>query len=182
MTVGARRGEPLALPADAQLFFELARLVNLTARPFAQRVGRPHDLTLPEWRIMVALAREPGIVASEAAQRTGLDKMTVSRALAKLERAGRVVRHDDAHDRRRSPVELTAAGRRLFATVIEAGRGRADRLFGVLSADEIAALSRMVERMVETLLADGEGDDEDDASGGAAAGPAPTIRTKRRTK
>ena len=66
------------------LFLQLVRVVNLTARPFQQRVGRAHQLTLNEWRVMAALGSHTGSTATEVADLTGLDKMAVSRALTGL--------------------------------------------------------------------------------------------------
>ena len=68
------------------LFLKLVRVVNLTARPFQQRVGRAHQLTLNEWRVMAALGSHTGSTATEVADLTGLDKMAVSRALTGLKR------------------------------------------------------------------------------------------------
>ena len=77
------------------LFFKLVRVVNLTARPFHEKVGREHHLTLNEWRVMVVLGGEPGLNATQIADFTGLDKMAVSRALAGLKRHKRVQRLGD---------------------------------------------------------------------------------------
>ena len=80
------------LLADDSLFFKLVRVVNLTARPFVETLSRQHQLSLNEWRVMVVLASHPGVAAHEVAEITGLDKMSVSRALAALERRRRVQR------------------------------------------------------------------------------------------
>ena len=111
------------------LFFKLVRVVNLTARPFQQRVGRQHQLTLNEWRAMAVLGERPGLTATQVADATGLDKMAVSRALAGLKRHKRLQRHDDPTDQRRSRLYLTAAGKTLFATVSALGREREAQLF-----------------------------------------------------
>ena len=50
---------------------------------------------------MLVLASHPGFAAQEVVAHTGLDKMSVSRALAGLVRHGRVVRRDDPADKRR---------------------------------------------------------------------------------
>ncbi len=141
-----------ALPPGTEVFFELARAVNLAARPFARMIGRPHRLTLPEWRAMVALARAPGIAASEVASHTGLDKMTVSRALASLERAGRIVREADTADRRRAVARLSPEGEQLFRHLAGLAHQRAPHIFGRLSREELAQLSRLVGKMTESLL------------------------------
>lgn len=136
------------LPPTAIVFFDLARLVNLMARPFAEQVGRPLALSLPEWRTLVAVVRRPGASGSEIAAMSGLDKMTVSRALASLARQGRVERGHDESDRRRNCVVPTPAGRELLNRVIDIGRARADRVFGALDDAELAALSATLEKLI----------------------------------
>ena len=50
---------------EDSVFFKLVRVVNLTARPFQQRVGRQHQLTLNEWRTMAVLGAQPGLTATQ---------------------------------------------------------------------------------------------------------------------
>lgn len=140
------------LSPAGEAFFEMVRLVNLAARPFAREVGQPHRLSLVEWRVMVALVRAPGVAAGDVAQRTGLDKMAVSRALGSLERAGRVVREPDPADGRRMRLSLSPSGARLFARIAATGRAREAQLFGALTPAEIDTLRRLVGRMVESVL------------------------------
>ena len=80
------------LPIDDSIFFRLVRVVNLTARPFSESIGKAHRLSLNEWRVLLVLANHAGIAASDVAALTGLDKMSVSRALSGLVQRNRVVR------------------------------------------------------------------------------------------
>jgi DNA-binding MarR family transcriptional regulator len=133
------------------LFFKLVRVVNLTARPFQQRVGRQHQLTLNEWRAMAALGERPGLTATQVADTTGLDKMAVSRALAGLKRHKRLQRHDDPTDQRRSRLYLTAAGKALCATVSTLGREREAQLFAGVDAVELARMSATLDKLIESV-------------------------------
>jgi len=128
------------------LFFKLVRVVNLTARPFHERVGREHRLTLNEWRTMAVLAAQPGLNATQVADQTGLDKMAVSRALAGLLRHKRVQRH-----RRSSRLYLTAAGKALHETVGALGREREVALFGGIYAAELAQLDATLDKLIEAV-------------------------------
>ncbi|WP_341887478.1 MarR family winged helix-turn-helix transcriptional regulator [Variovorax sp. YR752] len=143
------------------LFFKLVRVVNLTARPFHERVGREHQLTLNEWRTLAVLATQPGLTGAQVADLTGLDKMAVSRALAGLKRHKRVQRRGDPTDQRCSRLYLTAAGKALHATVGALGRQREAELFAGVDASELARLSatldtliRAVERAPDNVAAD----------------------------
>jgi DNA-binding MarR family transcriptional regulator len=142
-----------ALPMDDSLFFKLVRIVNLTARPFNEGVGRAHRLSLTQWRVMIVLASHPGIVGQDVALHTGLDKMSVSRALAGLVRGGRVVRRKDPADKRRVQLALSAAGERLYVRIGVAGKARETSLFAALDAVEQAGLSDILDRLIAHRLA-----------------------------
>ncbi len=149
--------EAFTLPIDDSLFFKLVRLVNLTARPFSQTIGRANQLSLNDWRAMLVLANHPGVAASEVALLTGLDKMTVSRSIAALEHRGRLIKREDTNDKRRTLLWLNAAGQRLFERIGAPAKSREAQLFSVTSSAEQVQLSRTLDRLIASLLAaDGE--------------------------
>ncbi len=139
------------LPLDSSLFFKLVRVVNLTARPFQAGMGKAHQLTLNEWRVIVVLASHPGSAATEVAEATGLDKMSVSRALSGLGRLDRVVLKSDSSDQRRSQVYLSAAGRKLFARIGGHAVQREAELFNGVSAQELKAMGHTLDKLVLAL-------------------------------
>ena len=149
---GSARPRRATLPVDDSIFFKLVRVVNLTARPFSESIGRSYHLSLNEWRILLVLANHPRVAASEVAALTGRDKMTVSRAIAALERRGRVVRKVDATDRRRMLLRLSAAGERLYERIGLPAKARERSLFrGIGDADQ-ERLGRLLDRLIANLL------------------------------
>ena len=147
----ATRRAGTALPSDGDLFFKLVRVVNLTARPFVETLARKHRLSLNEWRAIVVLASHPGSAAHEIVQATGLDKMSVSRAIAALDRHGRISRRPDPDDARRTLLELNAAGRRMYEAIGTSGREREAQLFAGLGAADKAQLERLIDRLVAAV-------------------------------
>ncbi|AMM24301.1 MarR family winged helix-turn-helix transcriptional regulator [Variovorax sp. PAMC 28711] len=133
------------------VFFKLVRVVNLTARPFQQRVGRQHQLTLNEWRTLAVLAAEPGITATQVSDLTGLDKMAVSRALTGLKQHKRVQRHDDPTDQRRSRLYLTAAGKALFEVASAEAQAREAELFAGVDTAELARLGATLDKLIAAI-------------------------------
>jgi DNA-binding MarR family transcriptional regulator len=129
-------------------FLKLLLLVNLTARPFARRYEKQHRLALSEWRVILVLAESPGLSSAEIAERLGLDKMAVSRAVRGLERRGRLGRRVDPRDGRRWALHLSAAGRALFRKIAPSAIVREAALFGVLTAAERARLEAILDRLV----------------------------------
>lgn len=144
---------PASLSLDRAIFFKLVRLVNLTARPFSESIGGVHRLTLNGWRILLVLANHPGVAASEVVALTGLDKMSVSRALTSLVRQGRVVRKGDSADRRRVLLRLSADGERLYERIGTTASEHERSHFHGLGAAKQATLGRMLDRLIEHLAA-----------------------------
>jgi len=138
---------------DDSLFFKLVRVVNLTARPFNEGLGRRHDLSLSDWRVMMVLGSHPGTTASDVCQRTGMDKMSVSRAIAALARKRRVLRKPDPTDGRRTQVWLSRAGQRLFDELSVSARERERQVFGGVGVQEQARLSDTLDRLIDALVA-----------------------------
>lgn len=139
------------LPFDSSLFFKLVRVVNLTARPFVETLSRDHQLTLNEWRAMVVLASHPGVAAREVADFTGLDKMSVSRALAALQRHGRLRREADPADARRTRLWLNARGQALFEAIGSHAATREVQLFGHLPKAELKRLDATIDKLIAAL-------------------------------
>ncbi|MDM0033169.1 MarR family transcriptional regulator [Variovorax sp. J22P271] len=150
---------------EDMVFLKLVRVVNLTARPFQQRVGRLHQLTLNEWRTMALLGARPGLTATRLADLTGLDKMAVSRALAGLQRAGRLHRHEDPTDQRRSRLYLSSAGKAVHAVVALQAREREAELFAGVAAPELQQLNATLDKLIASVAC-------------SSAGPAPGVSTR----
>lgn len=148
--------------ADSSLFFKLVRVVNLTARPFVETLSRAHHLSLNEWRVMVVLASHPGVAATDVADVLGLDKMSVSRALAALERHGRLDKRADPADARRARLALSASGTALYRRIGISAAAREAQLFGGISAADLAGMRRTLDRLIDAVRAS-------DSAAGAAS-------------
>ena len=145
------RANPATSPLDASLFFKLVRLVNITARPFTEHVGREQHLALNDWRVMMVVANHPGITATEVCQRTGMDKMSMSRAVAALAARKRLLRLADANDGRRALLRLSSAGARLYQRIAATARVRERQLFDGIGEEETARLSATLDHLIDRL-------------------------------
>ncbi len=136
---------------DSSLFFKLVRVVNLTARPFVETLARTHQLSLNEWRVMVVLASHPGVAARDLSDITGLDKMSISRAVAGLGRHRRLLTKPDPDDARRTLLRLNAAGQTLFQAIGTRAKTRERQLFGQISAVDLAHMERIADSLISAL-------------------------------
>jgi DNA-binding MarR family transcriptional regulator len=121
---------------------------NRISRAFYADIEARHGITLPEWRVMMTLTRHPGMAAMAVAALWGMDKMAISRAVRRLERAGLVRRTPAADDRRRWVLELTPEGRRRFKAIEPSATQRYRDFLKPLSAGEAAQLRRLLEKLI----------------------------------
>ncbi|GAA2532152.1 MarR family winged helix-turn-helix transcriptional regulator [Streptomyces fimbriatus] len=101
----------------------IQREMTVFARRARASAGRMHpELSLVSYTLLGHLETSGGCRATDLAAHYALDKSTVSRQVAALERAGLVERRADPEDHRVQVVRLTPAGRRILAQVTESRR------------------------------------------------------------
>lgn len=137
------------LDLEQFLPYRLSVLSNRVSEAIARVYSERFALGVTEWRVMAVLGRYPDLSASAVAQRTAMDKVAVSRAVARLMDAGRLRRdtHDD--DRRRSVLRLSEAGYRIYDEVAPLALAFERRLFEGMDAAERALLFRLLDRLDE---------------------------------
>jgi DNA-binding MarR family transcriptional regulator len=108
-------------PADA--VETIQREMTVFARRARAAAGRMHpELSLVSYTLLGHLEESGGCRATDLAAHYALDKSTVSRQVAALERAGLIERRPDTEDQRVLVLHLTEAGRRILAQVTESRR------------------------------------------------------------
>lgn len=132
-----------------QAFFpyQLAQLAEAVSRSVASVYADRFGLTRDEWRILAALAEEGQMQASDLVPHTSLDKMQVSRALARMEEAGLVLRQPSPEDARARIVKPTTQGRKLYRKIVPMVEEREAFLLQALSRTEREALMSAMEKV-----------------------------------
>lgn len=154
MASAALKNQPRAGPAQRLILerflpYRLSILSNRISRAIAKRYAKTFGLTIPEWRIIAVLGRRPGLTAKEVTEATEMDKVAVSRAVAKLAAAKRVfadVRDDDG---RAQSLSLTAQGETLYARIAPIALESERRLLASLDVRERAELDALLDRLLE---------------------------------
>lgn len=127
--------------------YRLSVLQLAVSRSLARIYATRFDLSRYEWRALAVLAQDAPLTAVEIAERTSMDKVQVSRAVAKLIAAGRVARRTDPTDRRRAPLRPTAKGRALYRRIVPLVKARERELTSALTPAEALALDRIIEKL-----------------------------------
>jgi DNA-binding MarR family transcriptional regulator len=129
--------------------YRLSILSNRISRAIAARYASTFDLTIPEWRIIAVLGRRPGLTAKEVAEATEMDKVAVSRAVAKLVAARRIAVRADAEDARRQILSLTSQGESLHARIAPIALESEQRLLAPLTAREREQLDALIKQLLK---------------------------------
>ncbi len=120
------------------------------------RAYRDENITIPEWRVLAAIGETERVAARDVVKKTPMDKMTVSRAVASLERKGFVNRAPDKNDRRVAMLSLSTEGRTVFERVAAVALSFEDELMSSLEPEEAAAFRLALEKLEEKARANSE--------------------------
>ncbi|MCH7711442.1 MAG: winged helix-turn-helix transcriptional regulator [Proteobacteria bacterium] len=149
----AERRKSAAVEADGRLVLEdflpyrLSVLTNRISHAIARQYGVRFGLSIAEWRVMAVLGRFAPASANEVSERTAMDKVRVSRAVARLKRSGLIVAATDRADRRRSALRLSAPGKRIYRRIVPLALGLEAELIGALSPAERATLDGLLAKL-----------------------------------
>ncbi len=119
------------------------RISGALSRHYADRFG----IGIPEWRVIAILGRYAGLSANQVAERSAMDKVTVSRAVAALEGKGLLERERDDGDKRKSRLTLSGKGQQVYAEIAPLALGFERDLLTALTAEEAVQLDRIIDRL-----------------------------------
>jgi len=147
-TMNSHNDTVTRLTLEEFLPYRLSILSNTVSSSIATSYAERFNLTIPEWRVMAILGRHPGLSAIEVAERALMDKVAVSRAVAKLLKTGRLNREFADQDRRRSILRLSASGLEVHGQVAKLALDYEKDLLSGLTADEIDSLDKLIQRLL----------------------------------
>jgi DNA-binding MarR family transcriptional regulator len=115
-------------------------IMRSVASVFEERFG----ISMPEWKVLAVIVDKPGLAAVAVAQFAQMDTVAVSRAVTKLLDRKLIVRELDSEDRRRSVLNLSAAGAALHAQIVPLAAELEKNLLADLADDERRVLSKVI--------------------------------------
>ena len=144
---GPSQAPSAALELENFLPYRLSVLAQLVSESLHDLYAGRFGLAVTEWRVMAALGRFAPLTASEVGQRIVMDKVAVSRAVARLLKRGLVERLSDRADRRRSPLKLSARGRAVHGRIVPLALQYEARLYAALSVEERRQFDALSDRL-----------------------------------
>lgn len=137
--------------ADASPGFLLWKITALWQRRLAQVLGG-FGITQTQYAIMASLRwfeeqREPPTQA-HLVEHAKIDKMTLSKAIRKLEDDGLLLREPSPGDSRAVNVKFTARGRKLVQQAVAAIEHADDEFFSALGKRQLADYKALTRRLI----------------------------------
>ncbi len=142
-------------PAAASLSLErfapyrLALLSHEVSVAVSQLYTERFNLSRPEWRILAALGERRTMAAKDIVDYSTMDKMQVSRAVAKMLGSGLVVSVEDPQDRRQKILKLSPKGAALRDKIAPLALAREAFILSALTPEELAVFEMAVDKLVE---------------------------------
>ncbi len=144
---GSAHSKSTTLELEDFLPYRLSVLSNTVSQAIAAEYEQRFALSVTEWRVMAVLGRYAGISAREVAARTAMDKVAVSRAVARMVESGRIERDVASHDKRQSELRLTTSGRAIYRQVASLALQHETRLLAQLDDAERKSLTRILDKL-----------------------------------
>jgi DNA-binding MarR family transcriptional regulator len=129
--------------------YRLSVLSNTVSNSIASLYADRFGLSIPAWRLMAVLAHFSGLSAAEAADRTEMDKVAVSRAVSGLLKSGYISRSFASDDRRRSVLELTEKGREIYRQIVPLALSYERQFIEALSPEAKEHLDKLLDELTE---------------------------------
>ena len=139
-------------PAGAPIGMRLDRAAKVVSRAFDDALSAA-GASLPAWRILLALKAGRSSNQRELAGAVGIRGATLTHHLDAMEGEGLLTRRRDPENRRVHLVELTPSGEAAFQALRGAATAFDRRLREGFSAEEIATLEGLLDRMVGNVSA-----------------------------
>jgi len=99
--------------------YQAVVLADRISRHTLSVVRNEADLNLSQWRVLAAVAEEPGRTAAQVTAITPMDKTIVSRAVSSLIALGLIAKTSDTSDKRRSSLSATQAGEVIYVKIAQ---------------------------------------------------------------
>ncbi len=140
-------------PDRSHILHLMLKLTNRLMAPFSTHLADRYKISLNEFRLLMMIGAQGRTASHEVAELTGVNVMSVSRAVSALERKGRISVTTDPANRRRKALALTEEGQRLYEIMRPNSEMVAEYLLSELATEDITALERMLGQMITTLEA-----------------------------
>ena len=142
---------PAEFVLDEFLPYRVNRLAQKMSQELAGRYQAQFGITIAEWRVLAHLSQHRNVSVREVHERVAMDKTKISRAAARLEKAGLIEKGINETDRRLLELRLTDKGRALFAQIVPLALDYQAGAMASLSAQERQQFVTLLDKLLQPL-------------------------------
>ena len=124
------------LDLDRFMPYRLSVLTNKVSSAIARHYSERFSLSIPEWRVIAVLGQRPGLSAREVGECTAMDKVQVSRGVARLLASRRIQREADDADGRVTRLRLSPKGRAIYDEIVPLALHLEEQFLSALTREE----------------------------------------------
>jgi DNA-binding MarR family transcriptional regulator len=142
------KSEPdAALILQQFLPYRLSVVTEAVSSLFATRYQERFGLSIPEWRVVAVVGQQGGPSTQEVIERTGMDRVRVSRAVIRLADKGLLERQSHPRDQRAQLLRLSRAGRAVYREIVPLAQEIQAALASALTAAEQRQLGVILDKI-----------------------------------
>ncbi len=131
--------------------------LSMAANTVSKRIAKtyaPYKLSRTQWRVMAVLANSQKMSglkmnAQSVADKTGMDKTTVSRAVGKMLERKLVKRSASELDGRSAPLSLSTEGKEMFAKIAPEALRQEQGLKNIFADEDLRRLTSYLDKLVD---------------------------------
>lgn len=129
--------------------YRLNYLANFYVGPLIKKMEQELGMTRPEWIVLFCLTRRSGLSAQQISDVTGRPKTSISTAVNQLQRKKLLSRSVDMKDGRRRVLQITEAGQRTYARILQGFVSREADMSACLSRSERTTFLQLLDKMID---------------------------------
>ena len=127
--------------------YRITTLAALVRRELAKIYRDDPGLNEPEWKVLTTLAHFGPLPSGDIGHYITLDRVPVSRALARLIDLGLATRADNLADQRMFTVDLTPRAARIYDRMAAQALEIEETILATLDQDEVRELLRLIDKV-----------------------------------
>ena len=129
-----------------------AKKYFLASRALMESVLRPYDLGSTQWYVLYLLANEGPVNQRNLTRSLEIERATLSAVISALVRKELIEQMRDLDDQRQKVLQITTAGRKLWATLPDPIELIATVAFDGVDIEEIATTNRILREATQRLI------------------------------
>ncbi len=127
--------------------YRLSLLSQTISGVIASEYKEKFGLSMTDWRCLVIIQNHQPITARQIGSLTRLEKMAISRSIAKLLKQGLIKKTDAENDGRAFLLHISKEGRQIYREILPLAQSYEARLVSGLNKKEIQSLKSIIDKL-----------------------------------